>query len=66
MDEETGSAAYRYIEASIAAALAGEVDAVVTGEGEEALPALLERFLAEESLAGLPGASTLGAEGQLQ
>jgi B12-binding domain/radical SAM domain protein len=40
-------------------------DAVVTGEGEEVLPALLERFLASESLAGLPGISTLGAEGKL-
>lgn len=40
-------------------------DAVVTGEGEEALPALLERFVAVESSAGLPGVATLGAEGQL-
>jgi B12-binding domain/radical SAM domain protein len=40
-------------------------DAVVTGEGEEALPALLERFLAAESSAGLPGVATLDAEGQL-
>ncbi len=40
-------------------------DAVVTGEGEEALPALLERFLAAELPAGLPGVATLDAEGQL-
>ena len=35
-------------------------DAVVGGEGEEALPALLERLLAGESPAGLPGVAMLG------
>jgi B12-binding domain/radical SAM domain protein len=40
-------------------------DAVVAGEGEDALPALLERFLAEESPAELPGVATLTAKGQL-
>jgi B12-binding domain/radical SAM domain protein len=38
-------------------------DAVVIGEGEEALPALLERLLAGESPAGLPGVATLAADG---
>jgi B12-binding domain/radical SAM domain protein len=38
-------------------------DAVVAGEGEEALPALLERLLAGESPAGLPGVATLSAGG---
>ena len=37
------------------------VDAVVVGEGEETLPALLERFLVGESVAGLPGVATLVA-----
>jgi B12-binding domain/radical SAM domain protein len=42
------------------------VDAVVVGEGEEALPALVERLLAAESPAGLPGVATLAAtDGQL-
>jgi B12-binding domain/radical SAM domain protein len=40
-------------------------DAVVVGEGEEALPALLERLLAGESPARLPGVATLGANGSL-
>jgi len=38
-------------------------DAVVIGEGEEALPALLERILSGESPAGLPGVATLAAGG---
>ena len=59
-------------------ARAGEVlrlgaDAVVIGEGEEALPALLERLLvgdspaglAGESLADLPGVATQAADGGL-
>ena len=37
--------------------------AVVIGEGEEALPALLGRLLAGESPAGLPGVVTLAADG---
>jgi B12-binding domain/radical SAM domain protein len=37
--------------------------AVVVGEGEEALPALLARLLAGESLAGLPGVATLDVGG---
>ena len=36
-------------------------DAVVVGEGEEALPALLERVSCGESPAGLPGVAILGA-----
>lgn len=40
-------------------------DAVVGGEGEEALPALLERILAGESPAGLPGVAMLAARGQV-
>jgi B12-binding domain/radical SAM domain protein len=40
-------------------------DAVVIGEGEEALPALLERLLADESPAGLPGVATLAVDGDL-
>jgi B12-binding domain/radical SAM domain protein len=40
-------------------------DAVVVGEGEVALPALLGRFFEGESLAGLPGVATLGAGGEL-
>ena len=40
-------------------------DAVVVGEGEAALPALLERALAGESPAGLPGLATLDADGKL-
>jgi B12-binding domain/radical SAM domain protein len=40
-------------------------DAVVIGEGEEALPALLARLLAGESPAGLPGVATLDADGGL-
>ena len=39
--------------------------AVVIGEGEETLPALLERVWAGESPAGLPGVATLSSEGQL-
>jgi len=41
-------------------------DAVVVGEGEEALPALLERVLAGGSPAGLPRVVTLAADGRLQ
>jgi B12-binding domain/radical SAM domain protein len=41
------------------------VDAVVVGEGEEALPALLELVLAGESPAGLPGVAMLGEDGHL-
>jgi B12-binding domain/radical SAM domain protein len=37
------------------------VDVVVVGEGEEALPALLERVLVGEPPAGLPGIATLAA-----
>ncbi len=40
-------------------------DAVVCGEGEEGLPALLERFLTAEPPAGLPSVATLDADGQL-
>jgi B12-binding domain/radical SAM domain protein len=40
-------------------------DAVVVGEGEEALPAFLERLLAGESPAGLPGLATLDGDGNL-
>jgi B12-binding domain/radical SAM domain protein len=40
-------------------------DAVVVGEGEEALPALLERLLVGEPLAGLPGVATLAVGGSL-
>ncbi len=40
-------------------------DAVVVGEGEEALPALLERVLAGESAAGLPGIATLASDGEV-
>jgi B12-binding domain/radical SAM domain protein len=40
-------------------------DAVVVGEGEEALPALLERLLEEESPSGLPGVATLATGGNL-
>ncbi|MFN2244099.1 MAG: TIGR04013 family B12-binding domain/radical SAM domain-containing protein [Anaerolineae bacterium] len=40
-------------------------DAVVIGEGEEALPALLERILSGESPEGLPGVATLAASGQI-
>ncbi len=40
-------------------------DAVVVGEGEEALPALLARVLSGESPAGLPGVTTLDAGGGL-
>jgi B12-binding domain/radical SAM domain protein len=40
-------------------------DAVVIGEGEEALPALLERILSGESPVGLPGVATLAANGQI-
>jgi B12-binding domain/radical SAM domain protein len=51
-------------------ARAGEVlhlgaDAVVAGEGEEALPALLERLLAGKSPAVLPGLAILAADGGL-
>ncbi len=41
------------------------VDAVVIGEGEAVLPALMERILADESPAGLPGVATLGGDGRL-
>jgi B12-binding domain/radical SAM domain protein len=40
-------------------------DAVVVGEGEEALPALLEHLLEGESPAGLPGVATMGPVGNL-
>ncbi len=40
-------------------------DAVVVGEGEETLPALLERLLEGESPAGLPGVAVLGSDGHL-
>jgi B12-binding domain/radical SAM domain protein len=40
-------------------------DAVVVGEGEAVLPALLARVLAGESPAGLPGLATLNAGGEL-
>jgi B12-binding domain/radical SAM domain protein len=40
-------------------------DAVVVGEGEEALPALLARVLAGEEPAGLPGVAAMGGEGQV-
>lgn len=39
--------------------------AVVIGEGEAALPALLAQLLAGESPAGLPGLATLGTGGEL-
>jgi B12-binding domain/radical SAM domain protein len=38
-------------------------DAVVVGEGEESLPALLARLQAGEAPAGLPGVATLAADG---
>jgi len=41
------------------------VDAVVVGEGEITLPALVERLLAEESIVGLPGVVTRDANGQI-
>jgi B12-binding domain/radical SAM domain protein len=40
-------------------------DAVVIGEGEATLPALLERQLAGEPPSGLPGVAVLDAEGDL-
>jgi B12-binding domain/radical SAM domain protein len=40
-------------------------NAVVVGEGEAALPALLERILAGRSPAGLPGVATLAEDGNL-
>lgn len=40
-------------------------DAVVIGEGEEALPALLQRILADEPPHRLPGVATLSPTGQL-
>jgi B12-binding domain/radical SAM domain protein len=40
-------------------------DAVVVGDGEAALPALLERLVSGESPVGLPGVATLDASGQL-
>jgi B12-binding domain/radical SAM domain protein len=40
--------------------------AVVIGEGEAVLPALLERVLAGESPAGLPGVATVAEDGSLQ
>ncbi len=40
-------------------------DAVVVGEGEESLPALLERVLAGESPVGLPGVATLTGDGEV-
>ncbi len=45
--------------------LAAGASAVVVGEGEEALPALLARVLAGESPARLPGVATLDAEGEV-
>lgn len=45
--------------------LAAGTDAVVVGEGEAALPALLVRLEAGESPAGLPGVAALEAEGRL-
>ena len=41
-------------------------DAVVIGEGEEALPALLERVMDGGSPAGLPAVAVLAADGGLQ
>jgi B12-binding domain/radical SAM domain protein len=41
------------------------VDAVVVGEGEAVLPALLERLQSGEPLAGLPGVAVLDADGRL-
>jgi len=41
-------------------------DAVVIGEGEVALPALLERVLGGATPAGLPGVAVLAADGSLQ
>jgi B12-binding domain/radical SAM domain protein len=40
-------------------------DAVVIGEGEAALPALIERILAAESPVGLPGVAALTSDGRL-
>jgi B12-binding domain/radical SAM domain protein len=40
------------------------VDAVVVGEGESTLPSLVKRWLAEESIVGLPGVVTRDANGQ--
>jgi B12-binding domain/radical SAM domain protein len=40
-------------------------DAVVVGEGEAALPALLERLAAGESTAGVPGVASLAKDGRL-
>ncbi|MFN2226484.1 MAG: cobalamin-dependent protein, partial [Anaerolineae bacterium] len=45
--------------------LAAGADAVVVGEGEEALPALLAHLEAGESPLGLPGVAALDAGGQL-
>ncbi len=45
--------------------LVAGADAVVVGEGEEALPALLARIRAGEPLAGLPGVATLASDGRL-
>jgi len=41
------------------------VAAAVVGEGEEALPALLEHLFSGESPAGLPGVAVLSASGEL-
>jgi B12-binding domain/radical SAM domain protein len=41
------------------------VDAVVVGEGESALPALVQQLLAGESIVGLPGVVTRDADGQI-
>lgn len=46
--------------------LAAGADAVVVGEGEQALPALLARIEAGEPPAGLPGVATLNADGRLE
>ncbi len=45
--------------------LSAGVDAVVVGEGEEALPALLARIRAGEAPAGLPGVAALAPDGRL-
>ena len=45
--------------------LAAGADAIVVGEGEEVLPALLGRLEAGESPAGLPGVAALDREGRL-
>jgi B12-binding domain/radical SAM domain protein len=45
--------------------LAAGVDAVVVGEGEETLPALLARIEAGKAAGGLPGVATLAGDGRL-